>query len=136
MTFLLYFFIEILQKRKVHPLQYVLVGLAIVIFYTLLLSISEYIGFNAGYAVAATATIVMITAYTKSIFQKWKIVAVFFIVLSVLYGFIFVLIQLQDGALLFGSIGLFTILGIVMYYSRKVEWYNRSVALPVVPAET
>ena len=136
MTFLLYFFIEILQKRKVHPLQYVLVGLAIIIFYTLLLSISEYIGFNAGYTVAASATIILITAYTKSIFQKWNIVAVFFIVLSVLYGFIFVLIQLEDGALLFGSIGLFTILGIVMYYSRKVEWYNRPVALPVVPEET
>ena len=134
LTFLLYFFIEILQKRKVHPLQYVLVGLAISIFYTLLLSISEYLGFNAGYITAASATILMITAYTKSIFGEWKIVAVFFLVLTALYGFIFALIQLQDGALLFGSIGLFIILAIVMYYSRKIEWYNRPVASSEITA--
>ena len=128
LTFLLYFFVEILQKRKVHPLQYVLVGLAISIFYTLLLSISEYLGFNAGYIIAASATVLLITAYTKSIFSEWKIVAVFFMVMAAMYGFIFVLIQLQDGALLFGSIGLFIILAIVMFYSRKIEWYNRPVA--------
>jgi inner membrane protein len=128
LTFLLYFFIEILQKKKVHPLQYVLVGLAIIIFYTLLLSISEYLGFNAGYFISATATVLLITAYTKSMFRDWKIVIVFFLVLSALYGFIFALIQLQDGALLFGSIGLFIILAIVMYYSRKIEWYTKTVA--------
>jgi inner membrane protein len=133
LTFLLYFFIEILQKKKVHPLQYVLVGLAIIIFYTLLLSISEYLGFDTGYLIAASATVLLITAYTKSIFTDWKIVAIFFLVLSALYGFIFVLIQLKDGALLFGSIGLFTILAIVMYYSRKVEWFNRPVATSVIP---
>ena len=128
LTFLLYFFVEILQKKKVHPLQYVLVGLAISVFYTLLLSISEYLGFTAGYMSAATATILLITAYTKSIFEEWRIVIIFFLVLTALYGFIFVLIQLQDGALLIGSIGLFLILAIVMYYSRKIEWYSRSVA--------
>jgi inner membrane protein len=134
LTFLLYFFVEILQKRKVHPLQYVLVGLAISVFYTLLLSISEYLGFNAGYFIAASATILLITAYTKSIFVEWKIVAVFFLVLTTLYGFIYVLIQLQDGALLFGSIGLFLILAIVMFYSRKIEWYGRPVAASEIPA--
>ncbi len=134
LTFLLYFFIEILQKKKVHPLQYVLVGLAISVFYTLLLSISEYLGFNAGYIIAAAATILLITAYTKSIFQEWKIVAIFFTVLTALYGFIFVLIQLQDGALLIGSIGLFVILAIVMYYSRKIEWYSRPVAASEMPS--
>ncbi len=134
LTFLLYFFMEILQKRKVHPLQYVLVGLAISIFYTLLLSISEYLGFNAGYLIAASATVLLITAYTKSIFMEWRIVAGFFMVLSALYGFIFVLIQLQDGALLFGSIGLFIILAIVMYFSRKIDWYNKPVGSSETPA--
>ena len=134
LTFLLYFFVEILQKRMVHPLQYILVGMAIIIFYTLLLSISEYLGFNAGYIIASSATVLLITAYTRTIFKDWKIVSVFFLVLSVLYAFIFVLIQLQDGALLFGSIGLFIILAIVMYYSRKIEWYQRPVATDEIQA--
>ncbi len=129
LTFLLYFFVEILQGRNVHPLQYILVGIAIIIFYTLLLSISEYLGFNAGYLISSSATVLLITAYTKSIFEDWKIVTIFFGVLAALYGFIFVLIQLQDGALLFGSIGLFIILAIVMYYSRKVSWYGQRVVI-------
>ncbi len=126
LTFSLYFFIEILQKKMVHPLQYVLVGMALCVFYTLLLSIAEYLDFNHAYLIASAATIILITLYTKSIFQIWKIASVFGLVLSLLYGFIFILIQLQDGALLFGSIGLFGVLAVVMYYSRKVDWYNQA----------
>ncbi|MFN8265786.1 MAG: cell envelope integrity protein CreD [Chitinophagaceae bacterium] len=124
LTFCLYFFIELLQKRRIHPLQYVLVGFALSIFYTLLLSIGEYVGFNISYAIASVATITLITLYTRSIFQKWNIALALMIFLSALYGFIYILIQLQDGALLFGSIGLFVLLAIVMYYSRKVDWYG------------
>src|SRR5690606_30303908 len=119
LTFGLYFFIEILQKRTVHPIQYVLVGLALSIFYNLLLSISEYIRFNIAYGIAAAATVALITLYTKSVFHKWKIAMLFGIMLTTLYTFIFILLQLQDGALLFGSIGLFIVLAVVMYYSRK-----------------
>ncbi len=124
LTFGLYFFIEILQKRTVHPIQYVLVGLALSIFYTLLLSISEYIRFNIAYSIAAAATVALITLYTKSVFHKWKIAMLFGIMLTMLYTFIFVLLQLQDGALLFGSIGLFIVLASVMYYSRRINWYG------------
>ena len=124
LTFGLYFFIEILQKRTVHPIQYVLVGLALSIFYTLLLSVSEYIRFNIAYSIAAAATITLITLYTKSIFHKWKIAMLFAGMLTTLYTFIFILLQLQDGALLFGSIGLFIVLAVVMYYSRKINWYR------------
>ncbi len=123
LSFGLYFFIEVLQKRTVHPIQYVLVGLALSIFYTLLLSISEYIRFNIAYSIAAAATITLITLYTKSIFHKWKIAMLFAGMLTTLYTFIFILLQLQDGALLFGSIGLFIVLAAVMYYSRKINWY-------------
>ncbi|MBX3254343.1 MAG: cell envelope integrity protein CreD [Chitinophagaceae bacterium] len=124
LTFALYFFVEITQKKKVHPIQYVLVGMALCIFYTLLLSISEYLGFNIAYAIAASATIMLITLYTKSLFTKWKVALLFGSLLALLYGFIFVLIQLQDNALLFGSIGLFVVLAIIMYYSRKIDWYG------------
>lgn len=124
LTFALYFFVEITQKKKVHPIQYVLIGLALCIFYTLLLSISEYLGFNNAYAIASSATIVLITLYTKSLFEKWKVALLFGSLLTLLYSFIFVLIQLQDKALLFGSIGLFVVLAIIMYYSRKIEWYG------------
>ncbi len=124
LTFCLYFFIEILKRRSVHPLQYVLVGLALCVFYTLLLSVSEYLNFNLAYLIASAATIGLITAYTQSIFRNWGIAAAFFVFLTALYGFIYILIQLQDGALLFGSIGLFILLAIVMYYSRKIDWYG------------
>ena len=74
-------------------MQYVLVGLALCIFYTLLLSLSEYIDFNFAYLVAATATVLLITLYTKSIFEKWSIGMFFGIFLGLLYAFILVLIQ-------------------------------------------
>lgn len=124
LTLCLFFFIEVLQKRKVHPLQYVLVGFALCLFYTLLLSISEYKGFVLAYVIAATATVLLITFYIQSVFKKWSVALVFFVFLSALYAMIYVLIQLQDGSLLFGSIGLFVLLAAVMYYSGKIDWYG------------
>ena len=124
LSFALYFFIEIRQKKIIHPVQYVLMGLALCIFYTLLLSISEYLHFGYAYFISATATILLITLYSKTLFSTWKIAILFGASLSILYGFIFVLIQLQDNALLFGSIGLFGLLAVVMYYSKKIDWYG------------
>jgi inner membrane protein len=124
LTFCLFFFIEVLQRRHVHPLQYVLVGFALCVFYTLLLSIGEYTGFVLAYIIASLATIGLITTYIQSVFGKWSITAIFFTFLAALYGMIYVLIQLQDGSLLFGSIGLFVILALVMYFSRKIDWYG------------
>jgi inner membrane protein len=127
LTFMLFFFIEVVKGSSIHPLQYVLIGLALCIFYTLLLSISEYLDFNISYAIASLATVGLITLYTSGVFKQWKIAFVFGAVLSALYGFIFILIQLQDYALLFGSIGLFVLLAIVMYYSRKIDWFNKGL---------
>jgi inner membrane protein len=76
------------------------------------------------YIIASLATIGLITAYIQSVFGKVGITAVFFAFLAALYGMIYVLIQLQDGSLLFGSIGLFVILALVMYFSRKIDWYG------------
>ncbi len=122
LTFFLYFFLEIFYRRNVHVLQYILIGFALVIFYTLLLSISEYVAFAQAYLVASAATVLLIGWYSKSIFKKWNIVLLFSFILSLLYLFIFVLIQLQDNSLLFGSIGLFVLLAIIMYFSRKINW--------------
>ncbi len=122
LTFFVYFFLEIYYRRSVHPLQYVLIGFALVIFYTLLLSISEYLQFGPAYLISSAATVLLITWYTKGIFKQWNIVLLFAFILSLLYLFIYVIIQLQDDALLFGSIGLFVLLTIIMYFSRKVNW--------------
>lgn len=124
LTFFVYFFLEIYYRRSVHPLQYILIGFALVIFYTLLLSISEYLAFAQAYLIASAATVLLISWYTKSIFKQWPVVLLFAFILSLLYLFIYVIIQLQDNALLFGSIGLFVLLSIIMYFSRKVNWYN------------
>jgi inner membrane protein len=123
LTFTIFFFVEIFQKRRVHPLQYILVGIALCVFYTLLLSISEYIGFNGAYAIASLATVSLIGLYVLGIFKKLQIAAGFATALGALYTYIFVLIQLQDYALLFGSVGLFVILAVIMYFSRKIDWY-------------
>lgn len=124
LTFSLFFIIELLQKKPVHPVQYVLVGLALIIFYSLLLSFSELILFNGAYLIAATATVALITLYAKSHFESWKVASVFASVLASLYIFIFILIQLEDTALLVGSVGLFIVLAVVMYASRKINWYH------------
>ena len=125
LTFATYFFVEILQKRRVHPVQYALVGIALCIFYVLLLSLSEYLSFNLSYAIASLSIITMITLYTKSAFVNLRVALVFGGILSLLYLFIFILIQLEDKALLFGSIGLFAVLAVSMYYSRKIDWYGQ-----------
>ncbi|MDI9363451.1 MAG: cell envelope integrity protein CreD [Flavobacterium sp.] len=127
LTFALFFIIELMQKKALHPVQYILVGLALSIFYTLLLSISEIILFDYAYLIAATATVVLIMLYAKGHFNNWATASIFGGILSTLYGFIFVLIRLEDTALLVGSIGLFVVLALVMYASRKINWYHPSL---------
>ncbi len=122
LTFVVYMFIELLQKKRINAAQYVLVGAALLIFYTLLLSISEYTGFNMAYAIAASAVILQISIYTGMVFKSIKTAIVFGVLISVLYLFIFSLIQLEDYALLAGSVGLFLILSLIMFFSRKIQW--------------
>ena len=123
-TFLVFFFIEVLNKVFIHPIQYILVGVALIVFYTLLLSISEHLNYNLAFIVSAVATLLLIAGYVKAILKSGKLTLLVTSVLTVLYTFIFVIIQLQDYALLIGSIGVFIMLGLVMYFSRKIDWYN------------
>lgn len=123
-TFIIFFFIEVMKKVFIHPIQYILVGFALVIFYTLLLSIGEHISFNKAFIISALSTILLISGYIKAILKSNQLVLLIAGILSILYGFIFIIIQIQDYALLIGSIGIFLILALVMYFSRKIDWYN------------
>ena len=125
LTFLTLFFFEALNKRRVHPLQYILIGLALSLFYILLLSIAEHAGFNFSYLISALATVGLIKLYSKSVFGGWRPAAIVSLILTFIYGFIFVILQLKDYSLLAGAIGLFAILSLVMYVSRKIDWYTK-----------
>ncbi len=124
LTFMIFFFVEILNRRRIHPVQYLLVGLSISIFYVLLLSLAEQIGFKLSYLVSSVAIISLITAYAAGIFRQVKLTLILGFCLILLYLFLFILIQLQDYALLLGSIGLFVAMGLIMYTSRNVDWYG------------
>ncbi|MFT7056952.1 MAG: inner membrane protein [Roseivirga sp.] len=124
LTFITFFFVEILNKKRIHPVQYILVGLALTIFYSLLLSLSEQVGFNIAYAIASTIIITMVSLYARSILASSKLALLLSGFFSLIYTFIFVILQLEDLALLVGSFGLVLVLSTCMYLSRKVDWYG------------
>lgn len=122
LTFLIFFLIQSISKISIHIFQYVMIGIALIMFYTLLISITEHSNFGFAYAIAGVSVVVLISLYSISILKDRKFPMFIGISLSVLYTFIYVIIQLEDYALLVGSIGLFLILAAVMYFSRKIEW--------------
>lgn len=124
LTFAITFFTEIANKTRIHALQYLLIGLALCLFYSLLLSFSEHIGFNPAYLLSATLTILLIGGYMFGIIRKKKPVLILSGLLCVLYAYIFILIQLETYALLAGSLGLFITLALVMFFSKKIDWFN------------
>ncbi|MDE5419629.1 cell envelope integrity protein CreD [Labilibaculum sp. DW002] len=124
LIFLIFFLVEILNGRKIHPFQYALVGLALCLFYILLISISEHSNFNIAYLISASLTSLMILLYAKSVFKSNKFTGVLSATVLGIYGFLFVTLQLADYALLMGSIGLALILGITMYFTRNINWYK------------
>ncbi|MDR5591004.1 cell envelope integrity protein CreD [Christiangramia sp. SM2212] len=124
LTFLLFFLIQTLSKIPIHPFQYLMIGLGLVMFYTLLISISEHSSFLTAYLIAGISVILMISLYSKSILKIWKFPVFIGLSLIALYSFIYVIIQLESYALLVGSIGLFLILAGVMFVSRKIDWNN------------
>lgn len=129
LTFLSYFIFEITEtsKKRIHPLQYLLLGAAMLIFYLLLVSISEFTSFVLAYIIAAIMTIGLISLYTHYVItkrQNTKFTTLIFSLLALLYTFLYILLNLQDMALLIGSIGLFLITALIMYTTRNVDWYN------------
>ncbi len=124
LTFLVFFLIQTMSKIPIHPFQYLMIGLALIMFYTLLVSISEHSNFLKAYLIAGVSVILLITMYSKSILKNIKFSALIGLSLTALYSFIYVIIQLENYALLVGSIGLFLILATVMFVSRKIDWHN------------
>jgi inner membrane protein len=124
LNFLIFIFIEIKSKTRIHPFQYSLVAFALLVFYVLLTSIGEQIGFNLAYLVSAIAVTVLITWYAFSILRNMRMVAWVTLLQTGLYLFLFTILQLQDYALLAGSIGLFVILIIIMRASQQIKWYQ------------
>ena len=122
LTFLVFFLIQSVSKINIHIFQYTMIGLALVMFYTLLISITEHSSFRFAYFVASVSVIIMIGLYSVSILKNKKFPIFIGLSLTALYTFIYVIIQLENYALLVGSIGLFAILGIVMYVSKKIDW--------------
>ncbi len=131
LTFMGYFIYEITSKenRRVHPVQYCLLGAAILMFYLLLVSISELVSFNLAYFLAAVMVMLLIFGYTYFVITKRQgltfsigITAL----IGLLYVYFYVLLRLQDIALLAGSVGLFVIIATIMYLTRNVNWYNEN----------
>lgn len=126
LTFFVFFLAELLSHRRIHPIQYLLVSCGLVLFYSLLLALSEHIGFDWAYLVSAIAIVGLITAYSGTIFKKRNQTLRMGMFLTALYVYLYVMLQLEDMALLFGSVGLFIALAIIMYVSRKIKWYKNS----------
>jgi inner membrane protein len=122
LTFVSLFLTEVIRKNRIHPFNYILIGAAMIIYYTLLLSFTEQLGYNMAYLIASVATIALVSVFISSLLKNKGAAALFALILSVIYIFIFVIIQLEDLALMIGSIALFIITGLLMYFSRKINW--------------
>ncbi len=123
-TFIVFFMYEVFSKQRIHPFQYIMVGSALTLFYLLLLSITEQIGFNFAYLIATLSVTILVFLYSRSFMPKLKNSAGVGLALLACFGFIFILLQLESFALLAGSIGLFILLAVLMYSTRKVNWYK------------
>jgi len=124
LTFVSFFMIEIFSKKVLHPIQYLLIGLSLVIFYSILLSLSEYLLFQYSYLVASLLVVGLICLYTSSIYGNYKLGILIGAFLVLFYGFMYIILQLQDYSLLLGNVALFTVLATIMYLTRKINWYE------------
>ncbi|MCA9361951.1 cell envelope integrity protein CreD [Candidatus Kaiserbacteria bacterium] len=124
LTFLTFFMYEVLSGLRIHPVQYLLVGMAIALFYLLLLSFSEVIGFLTAYLVSAVATTLLVAGYCASVLKAKGRAGAIGVLLIALYTYLYILLQLENLSLLFGAVLLFGVLATVMYLTRKLDWYT------------
>jgi inner membrane protein len=134
LSFAAFFLFEILKQLPIHPVQYALVGLALVLFFLLLVSLSEHIQFAWAYLIASTACLSLISFYLSYALHSWRRGVGFGAALTLLYSVLFGLLQSENNALIMGSILLFSVLAAIMLITRKVDWYQigkSSVSSPV-----
>ena len=123
-TFAAFFVFEILAGLRIHPVQYLLIGASLALFYLLLLSLSEHIGFLPSYLLSTLMTALLITVYSTKVLQSRRRAYPIFALLVILYGYLFFVLQLEDYALLFGSLLLFVLLSMAMHLTRNVNWFE------------
>ena len=124
--FFVLFLCEVLSKRRIHPVQYILIGIANAIFYLLLLAISEHINFNISYFLSALMVTALTSIYIGYIIKSPRYTISMAIVESLIYIFLFGILQLTDYALLMGTLGLFAVIALAMYFTRNVDWYGEN----------
>lgn len=122
LTFIGVLFAETILKHRIYVFQYLLVGLALILFYSLLLSLTEHMSFGLSYCIAAVMTIGLVGLYMRGVLRNAKVAGYISALLTVIYAYIFVLLNLETFALLAGSIGLFIALAAIMYASLKMDW--------------
>ena len=128
LVFTTFFLFEITARQKIHPLQYLMVGAALCLFYLALLSASEFIGFSLSYLIAAVAATGLITWYCSHFLGGGMRTLMIGGGLLGVYTFLYITLRQQDYALLMGTIALFVVLALVMYVTRKVDWYARDLS--------
>jgi len=128
LVFLTYFVFESTSKRELHPAQYILIGLAQCTFYLLLLSLAERIGFDLAFAVAAAATVGLISAYAGMVFKSALRGMAAMVIFTLLYGMIYTLMRMEDYALLIGAISAFVVIAAVMVLTRNLNWYGNQTS--------
>ena len=131
LTFASFFLFEILKRLQIHPVQYGLVGVALALFYLLLLSLAEHIGFMLAYWLSSGACVLLIGFYVSFVLQSFSRGVGFAIGLSLLYALLFGLLSAEDYALLMGALLLFMLLGVFMMLTRNVDWYALGNGAPV-----
>ncbi len=137
LVFLSYFLFEVASGKRVHPAQYILIGVAQLIFYLLLLSIAERIGFDMAFLIAAVATVGLVSLYAGWVFGERKYGLRALAAFSLLYALIYVLLRLEDQALLVGAMASFAAVAAVMYFTRHLDWYGTAGGVVEAPqAET
>jgi inner membrane protein len=124
LTFATFWLFEVTVRLRVHPLQYLLVGVAMSMFYLLQLALSEHLGFHWAYLIASTAVVGLIAAYSVAVLRANKRGGIIGLMQVALYGYLYVVLANQDYSLLMGSIGLFIFLAIVMYFTRRIDWFD------------
>lgn len=124
--FFVLFLCEVISKKRIHPVQYILIGISNAIFYLLLLAISEHINFNLSYLISAIMVVLLTSMYIGYIIKSKKYILSMAIVEILIYIFLFGILQLTDYALLMGTLGLFIVIAAGMYFSRNVDWYGEN----------
>ncbi len=128
LTFVAFFLFEVLRGLRVHPVQYLLVGLALCTFYVVLLALSEQVGFGLAYALAAAAVVAMVGGYAGVVLATRRAGLVLGALLALIYALLYGLVASEDYALLMGSLALLAAIAALMYLTRRVDWYALGTA--------